>query len=109
MSTETYRLTFYEQGKTNSGKRGLFYVIQYFTYFHYLGYHIRMHYEHMITLGLPIQVSLTGAVNTSLAIAIKNKVSTFSTQSFNKKLFLWLRLLHKIMRLILQRWIKDWT
>jgi hypothetical protein len=78
MSTETYRLTFYEQGKLIQGK-GLFYVIQYFTYNYYLGYHIRMHYDYVRYLGISNQVPLTWTLNTSFAIAFKNKVSIFNT------------------------------
>ncbi len=78
MSTETYRLTFYEQGKLIQGK-GLFYVIQYFTYNYYLGYHIRMRRDYVRYLGISTQVLLTWTLNTSFAIAFKNKVAIFNT------------------------------
>ncbi len=111
MSTETYRLTFCEQGELIQGK-GLFYVIQYFTYNCYLGYHIRMHYDYVRYLGISNQVSLTWTLNTSFAIAFQNKVSIFSTQSFNKRGYFFgcgFLYIYFDENGQLQRWIEDWT
>ena len=56
MSTETYRLTFYEQEELIQGK-GVCFTLQSFTYnFYYLGYHMRMHNDYVRCLDIFIQV-----------------------------------------------------
>ncbi len=84
MSTETYRLTFCEQGKLIQGK-GLFYFIQYFTYNYYLGYHIRMHYDYVRYLGIFNQVPLPWTLNTSFAKAFRIKVPYLTHSQLTKR------------------------
>ena len=46
---------------------------------------MRMYYGFVRYLGISNQVPLTWTMNTSFAIAFKNRVSIFNTQSFNKR------------------------